>query len=139
MAGTLTGGCLCGAVRYEISAEPMIVLKCHCLVCRKISGAGHSPFAAFPRDAVSITGEVKGYDGLADSGAHTTHEFCPTCGAPLFGRNGRMPDLLAVRLGSLDDPNRFTPMMEVYAKRELDWDKVTEGLPAFPEMPPMES
>ncbi len=137
MTETLTGGCLCGAVRYEISAEPMIALKCHCLVCRKISGAGHSPLAAFPANAVKIEGELKGFQGKADSGAETTSEFCPTCGAPVFGRNNRMPDMVAVRIGSLDDPNKVTPSLEIYTKRTPDWDKMDDQLPAFPEMPPM--
>lgn len=137
MAETLTGGCLCGAVRYQITADPLMAGHCHCLSCRSLSGAGHSTLAAFPAHAVEFTGEVKGYDWIADSGANVTSQFCPNCGSPLFGLNDRMEGLVAVRLGSLDDPDRVAPQMEIYTDRLLEWDRLADGLPAFPGMPPL--
>ena len=70
-----TGGCLCGAVRIEISAAPYRVGICHCLDCRKRQGAIFHTFAVFPMDAVTVTGETR---------AFKNRNFCPTCGAPLF-------------------------------------------------------
>lgn len=138
MTKTFTGGCLCGAVRYEISAEPIMAGRCRCRSCRSLSGAGHSVLAAFPEDAVSVSGQVKGYNWTANSGAAITTEFCPNCGSPLFGRSSGMEGILAVKLGSLNDPNAISPQMEIFTSRALEWDHPAEGLPNFPEMPPME-
>ena len=137
MTQTLTGGCLCGAVRYEIDAEPIMAAFCHCLSCRKLSGGGRSPLAAFPEAAARITGQTAGYDWTADSGATVTTSFCPTCGSPLFGRNSRMEGMLGVRLGSLDHPERVAPEIELYTTRHIPWEGLDDSRPCFPEMPPM--
>jgi hypothetical protein len=132
----LTGGCLCGSVRYELSAEPIVAGFCHCLSCQKISGAGRVLQVLVPRSALSIQGDVRGYSWRADSGNMVTSQFCPTCGSQLFAENSGMADAKALRAVSLDDPSAITPQMTVYAKRAHQWDHVDADLPSFPEMPP---
>ena len=104
-----TGGCLCGAVRIEIGAEPYRVGICHCLDCRKRQGALFHTFAVFPAEAVSVTGETRAYK---------TRHFCPTCGSPLFDRFG---DELELHVGCLDAPNVFKPTYEGWVIRREAW------------------
>jgi hypothetical protein len=103
------GGCLCGAVRLEISAEPYRVGICHCLDCRKHHGAVFHTFAVFPMGAVRVTGTVAGYNNRF---------FCPACGSSLFGRDG---DEFELHIGCLDAPNRLKPTYENWIVRREHW------------------
>jgi hypothetical protein len=107
------GGCLCGAVRLEIAAEPYRVGICHCLDCRKQSGSMFGTFAIFPADAVTITGTTADYRG---------RHFCPICGSSLFGRSD---DEIDIAVGAFDAPNQVTPTYELWICRRENW------LPAF--------
>jgi hypothetical protein len=89
-------GCLCGAVRYEINGEPMMAGHCHCLDCRKASGAAHGSFAAFSVESVKITGELKSHKTKADSGMMSERAFCPECGSWISGRPEMMPSVVAI-------------------------------------------
>ena len=110
----ITGGCLCGKVRFTASGAPWRVGLCHCLDCRKHHGALFHASAIFPEGAVSISGETRSYAG---------RHFCPECGSPVFGRSG---DEVEVNLGSLDEPDRFAPTYELWTDRRESW------LPEFP-------
>jgi hypothetical protein len=104
MARQFTGGCLCGRVRYECSADPILMGNCHCRDCQKASGGAYEPDIGRPAAALKITGPVKYYDTKADSGNMLSRGFCPECGASLFGRTSAVPDLAMITAGSLDDP-----------------------------------
>lgn len=136
MAGSFTGGCLCGAVRYSCAAEPMMAGHCHCEDCRRSSGTGHSSHIAVSDSGVTLSGETKGYARPADSGNMVTRHFCPDCGAPVFSSNAGMPGTIFLRVSSLDDLEAFKPQMHVYASRAASWDLPSDGLPAFDVMPP---
>ncbi|MDX2275586.1 MAG: GFA family protein [Hyphomonadaceae bacterium] len=136
MAAGFEGGCLCGAVRYVCTGEPMMAGHCHCEDCRRSSGTGHCSHLAAPEASISLSGETKGYARPADSGNVVTRHFCPVCGAAIFSTNAGMPGLVFLRASSLDDPEVFKPQMHVYAARAPSWDHRTEGLPAFDTMPP---
>jgi hypothetical protein len=137
MSGAFQGGCLCGALRYECSAEPLVAGHCQCFDCRKSSGTGHSSHLAAPREAVAVNGPATTYDRPADSGNIVTRAFCPTCGAPVYSLNSATPQLIYLRASSLDDMETFKPQMVVYASRGASWDHIEPSLPSFPEMPPM--
>ena len=81
MSTTYHGGCRCGAIRYEIAAEPMFAGHCQCLDCQRETGGGHASFMAFPADAVKLTGTPRFYEARADSGNTIRRGFCPTCAA----------------------------------------------------------
>ena len=130
-----SGGCLCGAVRYESGADPQVVGHCHCIDCRRSSGSGHGTHVAVPDDTLRVTGEVTFYDRPADSGNIVSRGFCPTCGCAIYSRNSGMPGLAFVRPSSLDDPEITTPQMIVYASRAPSWDHMDPGLPTFETMP----
>jgi hypothetical protein len=137
MSQAYTGGCACGAIRYEIAAEPLMMNDCQCRDCQQESGTGHGSHLTFPRAAVKLTGEAKPWDMVGDSGNVKTRAFCPTCGSPVYMTLAAMPDLFVVRAASLDDPGRYQPKMLTYAMRGHAWDCIDPTLPAFDKMPPM--
>ncbi len=135
---SFSGGCLCGAVRYEVSAEPAIAGHCHCDDCRRTSGTGHGSHLGVPEDAFGVSGEVSFFDKPADSGNVVSRGFCPTCGSAVYSRNTGMPGMAFIRASSLDDPTVFRPQLVVYTKRAAPWDVMDASLPAFEDMPPAE-
>lgn len=135
MTKGLEGGCLCGAVRYKATAEPMMVGHCYCVDCRKSSGTTHCTHAMVPDPAFSATGEIKFHDRPADSGSIISRGFCPICGSAILSRNSAMPGITAIRVSSLDDLNAVEPQMTVYASRAPAWAPLDRGKPVFEVMP----
>lgn len=130
------GGCLCGAVRYSCTADPVMAGHCHCVDCRRSSGSGHSSHLMVPKAAVTLTGEITEYAAPADSGNMVTRAFCPRCGAPVYSTNSASPQVMFLRASSLDDPEVFRPQVVVYASRAPSWDVMDDALPSFAKMPP---
>ena len=137
MSSKYTGGCNCGAIRYEIDAEPVMAGHCQCRDCQHQSGTGHGSHIGFPRTAVKLQGKATHWEKAADSGNIATRAFCPTCGSPVYSTNSGMPDFFIVEAGSLDDPARFVPQMVVYTSSGLAWDQLDPALPRFNKMPAM--
>ena len=136
MAGPWTGGCACGAIRYETPAEPLFQNHCQCLDCQKRSGTGHGSWLTFPRRAeMRITGEASTWRVVADNGNEKVHAFCPTCGTPVHLTFTAAPDFIAVPAGGLDDPGRFTPQAVTYGVRGHAWDRLDPTLPKYERMP----
>jgi len=119
------GGCLCGAVRYRITAAPLNVRICHCRICQKLTGSAFYARAVFPREAVEATGETRGYK----SSEELTRRFCPTCGSSLFAE--RPQNLVSVTLGTFDDPESFVPEAQVFTRSRMCWLPADEDLPGF--------
>ena len=137
MTKAYTGGCACGAIRYETTREPIFENHCQCSDCQKRSGTGHGSYLTFPpRTDVTITGEAKSWRVAGDSGNEKIHAFCPTCGTPVYLTFAAMPDLIAIHAASLDDPGRFDPQVVTYSVGGHSWDKMDPALPAFERMPP---
>jgi hypothetical protein len=133
-----TGGCACGAVRYDIAAEPVFQNHCQCVDCQHRSGTGHGSYLTFPSRAdVKLAGKAAHCDVIADSGNVKTHSFCPACGSPVYLTFAAMPDLFTVHAASLDNPGRFKPHAITYTARGHAWDRVDPALAAFEKMPPM--
>jgi hypothetical protein len=137
MAKTLKGGCSCGAIRYEVTADPIMTGQCQCLNCQQGSGTGHTSMMMFPRAGIKVTGAAKEFQLKADSGNTVTRGFCGTCGSPIYGKTTGMPDGMAIHVGSLDDPSVFTPQFIVYTARGHAWDRLDPALPKFERMPPL--
>jgi hypothetical protein len=131
----IKGGCLCGAVTYEVSGEPMFVGHCACENCQKATGTGHSSIAAFPEAQVTSHGQTTSYAGKGDSGQPTNYEFCPKCGSRLFTRAAMMPGVVMVTLGTMEAGAGLEPSMMIYGKRRRAWDYVPPGLALFEGMP----
>ena len=136
MTRPFTGGCACGAIRYETSSEPIFQNHCQCLDCQKRSGTGHGSYLTFPRRAdVALSGEAKDWRVKGDSGGEKVHSFCPTCGSPVYLTFVAMPEMIAVHATSLDEPSRFEPQVVTYASRGFAWDTMDAALTRFERMP----
>ena len=135
MAEAITGGCECGALRYECTAVPLMAGHCHCHSCRKASGTGHGSHLMVPKAAVTISGEASRYERSAESGNTVRRAFCPQCGSPVWSQSSGYPEVLVLRAGSLDDPERFRPGARVYAAHAPSWDHMDPALPSFAGMP----
>jgi hypothetical protein len=131
-----SGGCACGAIRYECTAEPLFAANCHCRDCQRESGAGFVPVLGVPAAAFRVTrGSPREFTLTADSGQPTTRLFCGDCGSPLFGRPGVAPEMVTIRAGSLDDPGLFRPTQDLYVSRAQPWDTMDPALPKLPKLP----
>jgi hypothetical protein len=129
-----TGGCLCGSVRYEASGEPYNITHCHCLDCRRSSGAPFVTWASFRRSDFQF---VKGQPREI-RWAGRVRSFCAQCGTPLTFVNGS--DEIDVTVCSFDDPVRVTPADHTWIEDRLPWIYLADNLPAFPkrrESPPI--
>ena len=116
------GGCACGAVRYECSAEPTLALNCHCKDCQRATGTAYASGLFVPGDALRITqGAPKYHDTTADSGNVTSRGFCRECGSPLIAKSSGHP-MWIVYASSLDDPSWHRPLMDVWTSKAQPWN-----------------
>ena len=136
MSEAYTGGCACGAIRYEIPAEPIAMNDCQCRQCQHRSGTGHGSYLAFICSAVKTEGEAKKWDAVGDGGTVKSHAFCPTCGSPVYLVFPGMPDLFVIHAASLDEPSRYKPGMVFWTASGHAWDHIDPAMPKFEKMPP---
>jgi len=129
MPPTYTGGCACGAVRYEIASDPLAQVHCQCRECQRVSGTGHASYLVFGgRDALTRSGETATWKVAGDSGNLKHHKFCPSCGNPVYLEFAAAPAMCAIHPGSLDTPAVFAPQMVTYTISGHDWDLMDPGL-----------
>ena len=129
----LAGGCACGAIRYEVQADPVAMLNCHCRDCQRGSGTAYGAFLAVPKGAVEVRGEPRYYRTVGKSGRAVERGFCVTCGCPVMTRLERV---IALPAASLDDPSVYKPTMDIFTESAHAWDhmgpttkKLPGGLP----------
>lgn len=135
MTDNITGGCLCGAVRYEISETPKMQIACHCESCRKSSGSAFVAAAVAPRDVTRMNGAVTTYTEAADSGRQVNRCFCPTCGSTIYSEIATVPDAYVIQAGTLDDLGWFKPKMNFFAANALEWTPVDPDCKNFDAYP----
>ena len=131
---THTGGCLCGQIRYRITADPGPSRLCWCRDCQRISSNG-TVNAIFPTAAIEISGTPAQHQKAADSGNQVTRRFCPACGTHLFSDSTGRPGLTVVRLGTLDDPSSIKPTANIWSASAPSWACLDRSLDVF-EGPP---
>ena len=132
----VTGGCLCKAVRYEIAAEPLATRACWCRDCQYFAAGSATVNAAFHTSAMTVSGEVRDYASVADSGTRMHRGFCPQCGTHLFSEAETRPHLVFVRAGTLDDPELARPLATIWAARAPSWACIDESIPRIEGQPP---
>jgi hypothetical protein len=130
------GGCHCGAVRYEVTGDPMHVALCHCADCRKSAGAPMVAWAMFKEEQFQLTqGEAKTHNS---SGA-SMRSFCPKCGTGLYFRNAEnLPGIVDVQAATLDNPDAFSAGSHIQTAERIGWMKTAHELPEFARFPGME-
>jgi len=130
-----TGGCLCGALRYEARGEPSLMGHCYCADCRKASGSGFIPFMGFASSALRFSGAARQYRSPAWRGGEAVRNHCPHCGGLVFGGELGKDDSHTLYAGSLDDPSSFRPAIAIFTRDRPDWAALPLGLTAFDTMP----
>ena len=131
---SFTGGCLCGAIRYEISAEAGPSRICWCRDCQKIASNG-TVNVIFPSDAIKISGAPGQHEKTADSGNTVTRRFCASCGTQLFSDSSGRPGLTVVRVGTLDEPSAVKPTTNIWVASAPSWACVDPSLEQFKGAP----
>jgi hypothetical protein len=122
------GGCLCGAVRFELSGPVHGLCWCHCTSCRRGAGAPAVPWGTVPCERFRVTrGELTEYR----SSPPVLRGFCAACGTSLTYRRDSRPAEIDVTLATLDEPARFAPQMHVWVSDKLPWVTISDGLPQF--------
>ena len=116
-----TGGCLCGRVRYTVSADPVFSGLCHCRDCQRYTGSTFEAVVAYPANGVSVQGELKTYTGTGDTGKSVFRRFCPNCGSGVVAEAEVMPGVTMILAGTLDDTSAYKPGMEIYCKSAQAW------------------
>jgi hypothetical protein len=132
----ITGGCLCRAVRYRIGAPPIITRVCWCRLCQYLGSGNGTVNVCFPREAVSIEGELRDFRSVADSGNAMHRRFCPTCGTQLFSEAEARPHLIFVRAGTLDDREVARPAATIWTSQAPSWACIDGSLPRDAAQPP---
>src|SRR5215831_3943699 len=132
----ITGGCLCGAVRFKSTEAPITTRMCWCRDCQYLSLGGPAVGAAFHTATFSVEGPLKDYVSVADSGNKMHRRFCPTCGTHLFSEAEARPHLIIVRVGALDDPEIAKPAVTIWTASAPSWACFDETLPQLPGQPP---
>jgi hypothetical protein len=137
MPTPLTGGCLCGTVRYIVSAPVTALRACHCTHCQKSSGTGSSVNAIVPSAVFQITqGTPKCYADKADSGRILMRYFCGDCGSPLYTHRETSPETLALRAGSLDHPPSVKITAHIWTASARPWSHIDPACEQHPGQPP---
>lgn len=128
------GSCLCGTVKYEIQGELGAGVYCHCSRCRKANGsafAANAPLAA--KDFVVVAGAASLKTFRTEAGVERL--FCSNCGSPIISRRDSMPDVVRLRLGTLDTPLGAAPQAHIFTGSKAEWFEIHDDLPQFVERP----
>jgi len=133
---TISGGCLCGAVRYKTKAAPITARLCWCRVCQYIATGNAAVSVCFPSAGMAIIGETRDYVSIADSGNRMHRRFCPTCGTHLFSEAEARPHLVFVRAGTLDNTEIARPAATIWTAQAPTWACIDDTLPQWEGQPP---
>ena len=130
---TLTGGCNCGAVRFEVEGEILGAVTCHCTRCQRRTGTAASPNVAVKADQFRLTaGEdvIKAWEP-GDGGSKW---FCPECGSPIYASSAARPGFAVVRMGVLDEDPGVRPQLRIWTNYAAPWEDIPDdGVKRLPE------
>ena len=136
IAAPFSGGCACGAIRYEAKTEPVLMLHCHCRDCQQSSGGPFSSFVIVPTEGFHLSqGALRFHDSPSHAGGKTHRGFCADCGSPIVAKSDSVPQFAAIRTASLDDPSLFQLQMDVWTSDAHSWDPMNPALPKFEKYP----
>lgn len=129
MTSKVSGGCFCGAIRYEAKALPLGSMICHCQSCRRIAGAPAVAWVTFPKAELKFSSPPTEF--FSSAGVRRTH--CAKCGTSLSYEGTKFPTEIDLVTVTLDDPNAFPPTHHSWVSHDLAWIRFGDGLPTFPE------
>ena len=129
MPEPMTGGCQCGAVRYEITAEPLSFICCHCTECQQQAASAFGLSLYVPTEGFRIVqGETHVWQRPTDSGKRLACHFCPTCGTRVFHRSSTNGGITSVKAGSLDDAAGLRPVANLWTRSAQPWVSFPDGM-----------
>ncbi len=131
----ITGGCLCGKVRYSANAEPVFVGVCHCRDCQKFTGSAFEIVIGVPSSAINMQGNVKTFTKPGDSGKSIERRFCPECGSSIIDEAAALPGIAMIGAGTLDDPSWVKPATQIYCDSAQSWVSLGGEMKSFARMP----
>ena len=140
MTVPFTGGCACGAVRYDCTAEPIMMLKCHWRDCQHITAGGFAAAVLLPAEAFRLTkGELTYHFTPSLFGGKHKRGSCANCGSRITGaeKQDESSQFIGILAGSLDDPNWFRPQMDLFTSDAQPWDQMDPAIPKYETYPPM--
>lgn len=129
-----TGHCLCGAVHFKLTADPLATRICWCRDCQHLAANGTVNLLV-AADALSVTGQLAEHTKPADSGNEVTRQFCPVCGTHLFGKSAARPQFRVVRAGNLDQPSSIQPGSNIWAASAPGWACLDPALERVEQQP----
>jgi hypothetical protein len=132
---TTTGGCLCGAVRYEIEGDPLLSAVCHCRNCQKQAGSAMSVLIGVADAQMTITGEMKTYEDKGESGDPVWRRFCGNCGSPILSDLPSQQGLHFVKAGTLDDVSGLEPKLHFWTVSAQPWVRFADDAVKFDKTP----
>ena len=132
---SINGGCLCGKIRYSAEAAPAFVGLCHCHDCQKFTGSAFATVIGLPKASVTVTGTLKGFTKLGDSGKPIERRSCPDCGASILDECEIMPGIVMIAAGTLDDPNWLKPAAQIYCASAQPWVELGGQMERFERAP----
>lgn len=138
MPAPFSGGCACGAIRYECSADPLIALNCHCRDCQRASGSAYAALLNVPVAAFTLTKGTPQYHRVTgESGNTLDRGFCPECGSPVLikGQRASKLGLIVLWAASLDEPSWFRPTIDNFVVSAQPWDYLNPALRKFERTP----
>jgi hypothetical protein len=127
------GGCACGAVRYRMTAAPLIVHACHCRDCQRLTGSACATNIWIERRFVE-TDHARLRSVMLTGGSGKPHEVfaCPDCGTAIYSKYHASPgDTVLLRAGTLDRPEAVAPDVHIFTRSKMPWFQLPEGAPAF--------
>ena len=130
MEDRLTGGCLCGAVRFEIAGEVGPAAYCHCTDCRRVTGSAFNVSVRLDKSRFRlVAGTPRGFTSTADSGHELSRHFCGDCGSPLYTTSPRRPDDIYLKAGVIDDSAVIRPAYQSWTRSAVPWAIIGPDLP----------
>lgn len=132
----ITGGCLCGSVRYQVNAKPIVIRACWCRLCQYLAAGNATINLAFSSHAITITGELHDYVSIAHSGNHMHRRFCPICGTHIFSAADERPHLIVVRAGTLDDSDIVALEATIWTAEAPNWAHIDPTIEEYDGQPP---
>lgn len=137
MSNKVSGGCLCGSVRFECDKDKLFGgTICHCRDCQFVSGGSPALVVAVPDDGLNLQqGDLKSFSVKGASGNDVTRKFCNTCGTPVFSQLGVAPGLTIIKVGTFDDPSFFKAEMTVWTSGAQPWAHIGSDIPSFEQAP----
>ena len=131
----IKGSCQCGGVTYQLLAEPLMIVACHCRECQKLSTSAFSITAMMNAADVVFNGEMKEWSRVAESGNVNAARFCPTCGNRIYHFNPDDPGKIKLKPSNLSDTSIIQPSIHFWVSEKQDWYEIPEGVTVFEKQP----